>query len=315
MIPAEWIQEAALRIAPHVRRTLLTNDADLNLYLKWENQQVTGSFKVRGAFNKVLSLEPWEQSVGLVTASAGNHGQGVALAGQLVAAPVTVFVSNHAVSSKVDAMRSMGAEIRFVEGGYELAERIAIEYARERQSTWISPYNDGQVIAGQGTIGLELLADNLPERALTVVVPVGGGGLLSGIGAALEESRYHYRLVGVNAAASAFMHALYTRGDQAGVPDLPTLADGLTGAVETGSLTIPLVRRYAEDLITVDEEEIGRAIVFAWEKYNQKIEGSGAVGLAAVLTGKVKSPAVVVITGGNIQPEIHAQLCLRYLGK
>jgi threonine dehydratase len=312
MIPEEWIEQAALRIAPHIRRTLLTNDAELNLYLKWENQQVTGSFKLPGALNKVLSLEAWEQAAGLVTASAGNHGQGVALAGQLVGAPVTVFVSNHAVPAKVDAMRSMGARIIFVEGGYELAESSAIQYAREQNQIWVSPYNDGQVIAGQGTLGLELKGDLQDKSDLTVVVPTGGGGLLAGIGAALDNEHFHSRLVGVNAEASAFMHALYKRGDQNGVPDLPTLADGLSGAVEDGSLTIPLVRQYADDVITVTEEEIGRAIAFAWRKYNQKIEGSGVVGLAAVLAGKINPPAAIIITGGNIQPEIHAELRLRY---
>lgn len=312
MIPGEWIEQAALRIAPHVRRTLLTNDAELNIHLKWENQQVTGSFKARGAFNKVLSLEKWEQAAGLVTASAGNHGQGVALAGRLVGAPVTVFASNHAVPAKVEAMRALGAEVRFVPGGYELAEATAIQYARDQNQTWVSAYNDGQVIAGQGTLGLELLADLPSVRDATVVVPVGGGGLLAGIGAAMAGSASRLRLVGVNAEASAFMHALYHRGDQEGVPDLPTLADGLSGAVEAGSLTIPMVRKFAADILLVSEDEIGRAIAFAWQKYSQKVEGSGAVGLAAVLAGKVKSPAVVVISGGNIQPEVHDELCRRY---
>ncbi len=312
MIPPEWIGQAALRVAPHIRRTLLTNDAELNLYLKWENQQVTGSFKVRGALNKVLALEAWEQAAGLVTASAGNHGQGVALAAKLVGAPVTVFASDHAVPTKLDAMRSLGAQVELVAGGYELAEQTAIGYARQHRLTWVSPYNDGQVIAGQGTIGLELAEDMPPEPALTVVVPVGGGGLLAGIGAALEHAGARIRLVGVNAEASAFMHALYKSGSQVGVQDLPTLADGLTGAVEAGSLTIPLVRQYAQDILLVSEEEIGRAVAFAWRKYNQKVEGSGAVGLAAVLAGKVKPPAVVILSGGNIQPETHADLCARF---
>jgi threonine dehydratase len=138
LIPSEWIDEAALRIAPHIRRTLLTNDAELNLYLKWENQQVTGSFKPRGAFNVVLSLEAWELDAGLVTASAGNHGQGVALAGKAVGARVTVFASDHAVPAKISAMQALGADVRLVEGGYELAEATAIAYACENKQTWVS---------------------------------------------------------------------------------------------------------------------------------------------------------------------------------
>lgn len=313
VIPFLWFDQAANRIAAHIRRTSLTNDAELNLYLKWENQQVTGSFKARGAVNKVLSLEKWEQAAGLVTASAGNHGQGVALAGKIVGAPVIVFASDHAVEAKVKAMKQLGAEIRFVPGGYELAEKTAIQYAREYKQTWISAYNDGQVIAGQGTIGLEILADMPQVDRLTIVVPVGGGGLLSGIGAAMADSKHRPRLVGVNAAASAFMHSLFHLGHQDGVADLPTMADGLSGAVEPGSLTIPLIRKYADDLVSVTEEQIGQAIAFAMRKYGQVVEGSGAVGLAAILSGKVRTPAVVIISGGNIQPELHAEICSRYL--
>ena len=315
MIPPEWLDQAAHRIAPHIRRTLFTNDAELNVYMKWENRQVTGSFKVRGALNKVVSLEPWERKAGLVTASAGNHGQGVALAAQLTGSSATVFASDHAVHSKVEAMRTLGAWVMPVAGGYDLAEKTAIRYAAEHKQTWVSAYNDAQVIAGQGTIGLEMMDNLTLSPAMTVVVPLGGGGLLAGIGAALDRCTKRPRLVGVSAASSAFMHALYHHGAQDGIQDLPTLADGLAGAVEEGSLTIPLVKRYADDVLLVDEEEIARAIAFAWHRYGEKLEGSGAVGLAAVLSGKVKSPAVVVLSGGNIQPEVHFEICHRYQEK
>lgn len=315
MIPSEWLDQAALRIAPHIRRTLFTNDAELNVYMKWENRQVTGSFKVRGAVNKVLALEPWERKAGLVTASAGNHGQGLALAAQVTGSSATVFASDHAVHSKVEAMRTLGAWVMPVQGGYELTEKTAIEYAVEHKMTWVSAYNDAQVIAGQGTIGLEIMDNLTLTPAMTVVVPLGGGGMLSGIGAALERSAKKPRVVGVNPEASAFMHSIYYHGTQENVPDLPTLADGLTGAVEDGSLTIPLVKKYADEIVLVSEEEIARAIAFAWHRYGEKLEGSGAVGLAAVLSGKVKSPAVVVLSGGNIQPEVHYELCRRYQEK
>ncbi|MBN2387159.1 MAG: pyridoxal-phosphate dependent enzyme [Anaerolineales bacterium] len=312
MIPAEWLDQAALRIAPHIRRTLITNDAELNLYLKWESRQITGSFKARGALNKVLSLEPWEQQRGLVTASAGNHGQGVALAGKLVGASVLVFASEHAVPAKVEAMRALGAEVRSVDGGYAEAEQAAIRYVEEHAPTWVSAYNDGLVIAGQGTVGLEIVQDLQPEVEMTWLVPVGGGGLLAGIGAALERVRPRPRLVGVQAEASAFMHSLFSRGTQAGVQDLVTLADGLSGPVEAGALTIPLVQKYADEILLVSEEEIGQAVAQAWFRYNERIEGSAAVCLAAILTGKVNAPAVAVISGGNIQPEAHAEICKRY---
>lgn len=309
MIPPEWLDQAAARIAPHIRRTLLTNDAELNLYLKWENQQVTGSFKARGALNKVLSLEPWERQAGLVTASAGNHGQGVALAGRLTGAPVIVFASAHAVPAKLEAMRALGAEVRLVEGGYGEAEQAAIAFAAESRRTWVSAYNDGQVIAGQGTIALEMIADLPPEVSPTWLVPVSGGGLLAGIGTALRRLSPRPRLVGVQAEASAFMHALFYRGTQEDVPDLPTLADGLSGPVESGSVTIPLIKELVDEIILVSEAEIERAIAFAWRRYQQRIEGSAAVTLAAVLSGRVKGPAAAVISGGNIQPEVHAAIC------
>jgi threonine dehydratase len=312
VIPSEWLDQAVLRISPHTRRTLLTNDAELNIYLKWESRQVTGSFKARGALNKVLSLEPWESAAGLVTASAGNHGQGIALAGRQISAPVLVFASNHAVPAKIEAMQQLGAAVHLVQGGYDVAEGVALKYAAEHKNTWISPYNDGQVIAGQGTIGLEIAQDLMPESEQTWVVPVGGGGLISGIGAALERFFPRPRLVGVNPQASAFMHSLYHRGSQHDVPDLPTLADGLAGAVEEGSLTIPMVKKYVTDMITVTEDDIGHAVVYAWEKYKERIEGSAAAALAAVITGKVKPPAVVIISGGNIQPEVHEMLCKKY---
>ncbi len=313
MFPLEWLPQAAERIAPHIKRTPVTFDATRQITLKWENQQLTGSFKVRGALNKVLSLEKWEQQQGIVTASAGNHGQGVALAGKLVGAPVKVFASDHAVLKKLAAMRALGADVELVPGGYELAETTAIRYAAEHGQTWISAYNDAQVIAGQGTVGLEIAAQVDWSDEMSVVVPASGGGLVAGIGAALSLSKCG-KLVAAQPAASAFLYTLYNGGEQQGVVESPTLADGLTGAVEAGSLTIPLARQYIQQFVLVNEDEIAHAIAFAWRDYGQMIEGSAAVSLAAVLSGKVPTPAVVVISGGNIQPEIHAEILARYQG-
>lgn len=315
MIPYEWLEQAESRIAPYIQDTPLTFDAARDLYIKWENRQVTGSFKARGAFNKVLLLEEWEREAGLVAASAGNHGQGVALAGQKVGAGVEIFVSEHAVPAKVEAMRALGAIIHAIPGGYGEAESAGKAYAEEEQKTWISPYNDGQIIAGQGTIGLEVLRELSAETALWLV-PVGGGGLLSGIGSSLREQAYRPRLIGVQAEASAFMHSLFYRGTQADVPDLPTLADGLAGSVEQDSVTIPAVRQMADEIVLVNEDEIARAIAFAWDIYEEKLEGAGAVGLAAVLADKVKArQAVVIVSGGNVQPEVHAEIVENFVGE
>ena len=179
MIPHEWITQAADRICPLIARTPLTFEADHNLWIKWENHQITGSFKLRGALNKLLTLQPWERERGLVTASAGNHGQGVAWAAGKIGAQATVFASDQAVPAKLDAMRQLGAEVRLVKGGYGEAERTALSFAREQGATWVSPYNDGQVIAGQATLGLEVLEQGA-DSAAVVIIPVGGGGLISG---------------------------------------------------------------------------------------------------------------------------------------
>jgi threonine dehydratase len=334
MIPYEWLEQADSRITPFIQRTPLTYDAARNLYIKWENRQLTGSFKARGAFNKVLLLEDWEREVGLVAASAGNHGQGLALAGQKVGAAVEIFVSEHAVPAKLDAMRTLGAVIHTVPGGYGEAEAAGKAYAEDQQKTWVSPYNDGQVIAGQGTVGLEILraltpgpspaggGENFPllkgegSGVRSWLVPVGGGGLLTGIGAAIREQAHRPRLIGVQAEASAFMHSLFYRNTQNGTPDLPSLADGLAGEVEGGSVTIPMVKQLADEIVLVSEEEIAYAMAFAWYLHREKLEGAGAVGLAAVLSGKVKErPAAVVVSGGNVQPEVHSEIVGRFAGE
>lgn len=309
MIPGEWLDQAAERLSGRVVKTPLTWDAARQLYLKWENRQITGSFKLRGALNKILSLQSWERERGLVTASAGNHGQGVAWAANQVGARVIVFASDHAVPAKVEAMRDLGAEVRLVDGGYALAEQTAQQYARRTERTWVSPYNDAQVIAGQATIGLELLSGLQDRGDQAWIVPVGGGGLIAGLGAVLQRVRQRPRLIGAQSIASPYFHALFTRGSQLDVEEKESLADGLAGAVEEGSLTIPLVQSLVDEIVLVTEEEIEQAIAFAWSQYKETIEGSAAVALAAALTRKVQArPAVVVISGGNIQPAVHSQI-------
>lgn len=314
MIPPEWLDQAARRLHGQVYRTPLTYDPELNLYLKWENRQLTGSFKVRGALNKLLTLEQWELQRGLVTASAGNHGQGVAYAARLVKAHATVFASDHAVPAKLRAMQDLGAEIRLVGGGYEAAERAAQAYAVEGGLTWISPYNDGQVIAGQGTAGMELIEQLIEQKLLvfprTIYVPVGGGGLIAGVGMAVQRYDPHPRLIGVQSTASPFFHALFYKGSQAGVVEQESLADGLAGAVEDGAITIPLVKRWVDELLLVTESEIAQAIAYSWHRYGEMIEGSaGAALAAAVNAGPDERPAVAILSGGNIQPEVHAGIC------
>jgi threonine dehydratase len=313
MIPVEWLEEASARLSGWMNLTPLTFDPIHQLYLKWENYQVTGSFKARGAFNKVLLLQDWERQRGLVTASAGNHGQGVALAAKQFGAHVIVFASNCAVPSKLNAMSHLGAEIRLIQGGYAEAEKAAKSYASSSGMTWISPYNDGQVIAGQATLGMEIIhqLNNIGARIPeTWFVPAGGGGLVSGIGIALRTLSTQTRLLACQSKASPYLANLFQFGDQNGIVESDSLADGLSGAIEEGSLTIPMVLALVNDFILVNEEEIAQAIAFSWQQYHEKIEGSAAVALAAALFhANSDCPSVVVLTGGNIEPDMHARIC------
>jgi len=310
MIPKEWIENAYQRIAPYIHATPITFDSELKVYLKWENQQITGSFKLRGAMNKILSLAEWERQQGIVAASAGNHGAGLAYACNKAAIKATIFVPHTAPQVKVKTIQELGAETRYVQGGYTETEKFAIQFARETGQAYISPYNDVQIIAGQGTLAVETLHTLAETNLKAWLVPVSGGGLLSGIGAALEaflpKASALPKLIGVQSEASPHMKHLYYTGTQESAIEAPSIADGLAGAVEENSITIPLVKEYADAILLVSEEEIRAAIRYAWFSYRQVIEGSAAVVLAAILSGKVtERPALLVISGGNIDPHLH----------
>jgi threonine dehydratase len=228
-------------------------------------------------------------------------------------------------------MRSLGAEVRLVSGGYAQAEAAGLQFAASSGAAWVSPYNDLQVIAGQGTLVEEILQEKPELLHAAWVVPSGGGGLISGIGAALKyrpnppsppslatktvaegkggEGGSGPSLTGVQSSASPFLYQLYHSGSQAGAVELPSLADGLSGPVEEGSVTIEITRSTVDDFVLVSEDQIAQAIQFAWQRYGERIEGSAAAALAAVLAKKVPSrPVVVVISGGNIQEEVHARI-------
>lgn len=306
MLPGSLLAEASGRIAAYVRSTPLTYDSQNGIWLKWENRQITGSFKARGALNKILALEPWERSAGLVAASAGNHGQGVALAAQVTDSRALIFAQDSTPENKRSAMRALGADLRLVAGGYPIAEGAAIDYCSRHKCTFVSPYNDAHIVAGQATVASEALGQleamrgdgPMPEAW---IFPTGGGGLISGCASVLAEHHPRSRLIGVQPAASAFTAHLFKHGDQAGVMDDPTLAEGLSGAIDESSITIPIMRRLVDDIVTVTEDSIRKAIAFAWHTYHQRIEGSAAAALAAALDGTITiRPALVVITGGNI---------------
>ncbi len=309
MFPREWIEQAYLRLKNEVIQTPLTWDAETSLFLKWENRQITGSFKVRGALNRAFSLEKWEIERGLVCASAGNHGQGVAYAAKRLGTSCIVFTYEGASPLKVAQMRALGADVRFISGNYADAEQAAMEYAHHHHATWISPYNDPRVIAGQATIGVELIeqwSHKIPE---SVVVPIGGGGLAAGIALAMQHLPNPPKVIGVQSEASPYFHALFHRGDKKEVVEWKSLADGLAGDLEDHSITIPLVKSQLFDIRLVSEEEIAQAIRYAWKKYQERIEGSAAVTLAAVLSGKIKElPATLILSGGNIDSSLFEKI-------
>lgn len=313
MINSDSIQSAATRIKEKINLTPLTFDPVLNVYIKWENQQKTGAFKIRGALNKILALAPWEQERGLVAVSAGNHGLGVAYAAKLVGAKATVFIPEKTAKNKEVAILNFGATVHKIAGDYSQAEIEAQNFALKRGSTWVSPYNDEQVIAGQATLGLELIDQINPYDSEACLVPVSGGALVSGIGLAFKLNSIKTRIIGIQSENSAYFHSLYHNGTMKNVVERKSVADGLTGGVEKNSITIPLVRSMLDDFVLVDEDEIEQAIAYVWYHYQVVIEGSAAVPFAAILMNKIiVNKPVLVITGCNIQADYHKMICERW---
>lgn len=299
------IYQARRRIAGHVYRTPLERSAWLSslagcdLHLKLECWQPTRSFKIRGAYNAISALSPAACARGLVAASAGNHGQGVALAARAFGASATIFVPASAPETKKAHIRALGAELREVEGIYDDAEAAARADAAERGATFVHPFSDPDVVAGQGTIGIELL-EELPAIR-EVVVPVGGGGLIAGIGTVLKGvAGSAVRVLGVQSEATRAMHAAFQAGRPVDVEHPPTLADGLSGGVEQESYE--RARPVTDAMVLVSEREIAEAISELYRREGVVAEGAGAVGVAALMSGKLQltGPAALIISGGNI---------------
>jgi threonine dehydratase len=315
MLTLADVLRARERIAPYVVETPVSIASvgelpSARLCLKWENHQRTHSFKPRGALNKILSLTTQNMHGGLIAASAGNHGQGVALAAQITGARAHIFVPESTAHVKVSAMQQMGAIVEKVPGSYGDAEAHAIAFAQRLGGTYISPYNDPDVIAGAGTVALEWLAQQ-PELG-RLLIPLGGGGLLAGVGLVTRALWPQVEIVGVQSEASPYLYQQFYVGHMNGVIERPTLTDGLAGSVEPGSMTVPLLSQVCDRVVLVTEEEIARAIAYAFHHLDETIEGSAAVGLAAVLAGKVGTEGRLtgaLITGGNIDPEKHAAIC------
>jgi threonine dehydratase len=292
--------EGVARVTPVYPSETLSRLVGREVHLKAENLQRTGSFKIRGAYNRVSTLQPERRAAGVVAASAGNHGQAVAWAARELGARARIFMPQDAPMAKVDATRSYGAEVELTGPAIEEALEAAQAYVAESGAAFVHPFEDETVIAGQATIGLEL-AEQV-EHAETIVVPIGGGGLASGIALALRAVRPGLRIVGVQAAGTMPGGSGYT------------IADGI--AVKSpGEFTTSILDRVLDDVVSINDEQIAEAIVLLLERTKLVVEGAGAVGVAALLGGLAggAGPAVAVLSGGNIDASLMVQVLRRGL--
>jgi threonine dehydratase len=306
---ASAVAAAAAAIGPHIRRTptekseALSGLAGREVYLKLENLQKTGSFKIRGALNALMQMDEHRRANGVVTASAGNHGQGVAFAAKLLGIPACVVLPIGVPLAKLTAIQRAGAETVLTGESYDEAHAAALEIARERKRSYVHAFDDDDVIAGQGTLALELL-DDAPDLDV-LVVPVGGGGLISGIALAASGRKTRPRIVGVQAAGASAFADSFSSGKLVEHP-VATIADGIAVA-RPAVRTLSIVKRYVDDVLTVTDEAIARTIVVLLERTKLLAEGAGAAALAAVLEldGRISGQKVgVVISGGNIDPNL-----------
>ena len=293
--------EGVISRTPVERSRAVSEAAGITTLLKCEHLQRTGSFKMRGAYNRIAQLTDAERSHGVVCASAGNHAQGVALSASLLGVRSMVFMPVSAPLPKVEATRSYGAEVTLVGETFDDAFEASQKWAAENEAVFVHPFDHPDIIAGQGTVGLEIV-EQVPDAA-SIVVPIGGGGLISGVAVAAKARNPDIRIIGVEAAGASAFPASLAAGEPIALPDVSTIADGI--AVKTpGVLTLAHVEAYVDEIVTVTEEEIARAVLLLVERAKQVVEPSGAAGLAAVMSGAglYAEPAVVLLCGGNVDP-------------
>ncbi len=306
-------RQAIARIAvetPVLAAPELDERTSAHVWLKLENLQVTGSFKVRGAANKMLALSKAETERGVVACSSGNHGRAVAYVADLLDIPATVCVPEWVDPTKLQAIRRHRAETILYGETYDEAEEKSYEVQSERGLVYVHPFDDPHVIAGQGTIGLELL-EQIPMLD-TVVVPLSGGGLISGITLALKREEPTMRVVGVSAANARVMYESLEEGRPITFPEEETIANALSGGIGLDNrYSFELVRDLVDEYLLVSEEEIRDAMAFAANEYKVVVEGGGAVGIAALLSGEFSGTGenvAVVVSGGNVEAGVIAQL-------
>jgi threonine dehydratase len=294
----------------------LSQDLGAKIFLKAENTQRSGSFKIRGAYNKISRLSPDERACGVITHSAGNHAQGVALAAKLHGIPATIVMPERAPLTKVAATRRLGAEVLLHGATFDDCGAFAMGLQHERGMVHVHAFNDEQIIAGQGTLGLEIV-EALPD-VTRVIVPIGGGGLISGVALAMKALIPDVIIIGVQAAGCAPVIPSLVAGTPVTAPMARTIADGIA-VKRPGDLTLPIIREYVDDVVTVDDDEIARAIAYAVQNARLVVEGAGVAGLAALLSGKViprnDETVCVTLCGGNIDGNLLARVIEQVLVK
>lgn len=305
-LQATNIYEALARIAPLVHRTPLQRCRTVsemvgkNVFFKLENLQKTGSFKIRGAANKIFSLSPEEAARGVISASAGNHAQGVAWAAQASGIPAIVVMPRQAPLAKVRATEAYGAQVVLHGDNYDEAYQWAEQLRTERGMTFVHAFDDEAVMAGQGTIALEII-----QRLAyvdTLIAPVGGGGLLAGLAVAAKAHNPQIKVIGVQAAGAPSMAVSLQQGSVQCLAGVTTMADGIA-VKQPGARTFQYVRQYADEVVLVSENELQEAILFMLERGKMMTEGAGVAGVAALLAGKINTGGqnlAVVISGGNL---------------
>jgi threonine dehydratase len=315
MVTLQDVQNARKLIQAEIKKTPLTRSQYLSgltgsdVYLKLENLQVTNAFKIRGALNRMMNLTAGEKARGIVAASSGNHAQAVAVGAEKLKLSATLVVPEKTPRIKVEKIRQHNVQLIIHGAQYDYAEQYAQKLAKEKGLTYVSSYNDPFIVAGQGTVGLEILED-LPDVD-SILVPVSGGSILSGVAVAAKGLKPSVEVLGVQPENVAAMYYCLKAGKIINVPMKPTMAEGLDGNIEQGCITFDLVRRYVDEILLSNEDAMKRMIRLLWEKEKQVVEASGAVSIAPIVdtpkrfTGK---RTVAVITGGNIDQTIFQQV-------
>jgi len=311
--PGDWaagIRQADERIRGDIKRTPversrpLSRETGATVFVKWECDQITGSFKLRGALNKLRSLSPADRARGVVSASTGNHGLAISHAARLEGIGLKLFLPENAAEVKRKRIEAMGVEVEVRGASCDKAEALARDFAARTGRIFVSPYNDEDIVRGAGTLGLEI--DAAVERFDEVLVPVGGGGLIAGVAAYLKSVRPGVRIVGVEPETSAFMAASLRAGRLVEIEERATIADAVAGAIEPGSITFPLCRAFVDGIEVVPESLIAKAMGLIFAAHGRVVEGAGALPLAALLqapAARAGRAVVAVVSGGNIDPE------------